>query len=299
MKVSYRHISTSEDASFAIKEFCQPHFTNTFHFHRGYEVTLIVKSAGQVYVGNKVVNYDEGEIFMFGPGLVHCFSNDNLSVGKNENVHAVVVQFEADFMGKDFFETLELRNIKQLLQRSAYGIKFGNNHASLHQLFFQFQPNQQMKNLIVLLQILEELCQFNKEDGSIITDDSRKIQYKESDAEKLSSIFNYVLENYHHDVDIRTAASLACMNEAAFCRFFKRNTHKTFSQFVNEIRISHATRLLIGKDDNITDICYACGFDNVSYFNRQFKIHQGITPREYRKVFVVSNAGTPLLRVVD
>lgn len=299
MKVSYRHISTSEDASFAIKEFCQPHFTNTFHYHRGYEVTLIVKSSGQVYVGNKVVNYNEGQIFMFGPGLVHCFSNDNLTVGKGEKVHAIVVQFDADFMGKDFFDTLELRNIKALMQRSAYGIMFGNNHPSLHQLFTRFQPNQQMKNLIVLLEILEELCQRNKEEGVIITDDSRKVQYKESDAEKLSSIFNYVLENYHRDVDIQTAASLACMSEAAFCRYFKRNTHKTFSQFVNEIRISHATRLLIGKEDSITDICYACGFDNVSYFNRQFKVHQGITPREYRKVFIVSNAGAPFLRAVD
>lgn len=296
MRVSYRHISTSEDASFAIKEFCQPHFTNTFHFHSGYEVTLIVKSSGQVYVGNKMLNYNEGEIFMFGPGLVHCFSNNHISAGKGENVHAIVVQFDADFMGKGFFDTLELRGVKTLMQRSAYGIVFGNNHPALNELFSRFQPNQQMKNLIVLLQILEGLSQRNNEDGVIITDDSRKIQYKESDAEKLASIFNYVFDNYHQEVDIQTAASLACMSEAAFCRYFKRNTHKTFSQFVNEIRISHATRLLIGKEDSITDICYACGFDNVSYFNRQFKIHQGITPREYRKVFIVSNAGTPLLR---
>ncbi len=102
MRVSYRHISTSEDASFSIKEFCQPQFTNTFHFHRGYEVTLIVKSSGQVYVGDKMLNYHEGEVFMFGPGLVHCFSNNNLSVGKGGNVHAIVVQFDADFMGKEF-----------------------------------------------------------------------------------------------------------------------------------------------------------------------------------------------------
>lgn len=299
MKVSYRHISTSEDASFGIKEFCQPHFTNTFHFHRGYEVTLIVKSSGQVYVGDKMLNYKEGDIFMFGPGLVHCFSNNQLPPGNGENVHAIVVQFEEDFMGKDFFGTLELRNIKTLLQRSVYGIRFGSNHQALSQLFLRFQPNQQMKNLIVLLQILEELSQHVKEQTATITDDSRKIQYKESDAEKLSSIFNYVFENYRLGVDIQTAASLACMSEAAFCRYFKRNTHKTFSQFVNEIRISHATRLLIGKDDSITDICYACGFDNVSYFNRQFKIHQGMTPRDFRKVFIVSNADAPFLRVAD
>jgi AraC-like DNA-binding protein len=298
MKVSYRHISTPEDASFTIKEYCQPRFTNTFHFHHGYEVILIVKSTGQVYVGNKVMNYHEGDIFMFGPGLVHCWSSD-MSTGADDVAQATVVQFTADFMGKDFFETLELRKVKELLQESVYGLKFRNSSPSLNPLFFQFQPNQQMKNLILLLQILEELCQRRKDGALLITDDVRKIHYKESDSKKLASIFNYVFENYHHEVDIRTAASLACMSEAAFCRYFKRNTHKTFSQFVNEIRISHATRLLMGKENNITDICYTCGFDNVSYFNRQFKIHQGITPREYRKVFIESNAGKPFLRTAD
>lgn len=299
VKVSYRHISTHEDASFAIKEYCQPRFTNTFHFHHGYEVILIVKSTGHVYVGNKVMNYHAGEIFMFGPGLVHCFSSDNLPRGAGEVAHAIVLQFTDDFMGKDFFDTLELRKVKELLQQSVYGIKFNNKLPSLSPLFFQFRPNQQMKNLILLLQVLEELSLRSKESALLLTDDTRKTHYKESDSKKLASIFNYVFENYHHHVDIRAAASLACMSEAAFCRYFKRNTHKTFSQFVNEIRISHATRLLIGNENNITDICYACGFDNVSYFNRQFKIHQGITPREYRKVFIESNAGSPLLRPTD
>ncbi len=299
MKASYRQISTSEDASFAIKEYCQPRFTNTFHFHHGYEVILIVKSSGQVYVGNKVMDYKEGEIFMFGPGLVHCFSSDNLSVDSAEVAHAIVVQFTADFMGKEFFETLELRKVKELLQQSAYGIKFSTAGPSLSSSFFQFQPNQQMKNLILLLQVLEELSLRSREGALLLTEDIRKIRYRESDSKKLASIFNYVFENYHHSIDIRSAASMACMNMAAFCRYFKRSTHKTFSQFVNEIRISHATKLLMGKEHNITDICYACGFDNVSYFNRQFKIHQGMSPREYRKVFIESNAGFPFLRPTD
>ncbi|QIL40280.1 AraC family transcriptional regulator [Pedobacter sp. HDW13] len=299
MKVSYRPISTPEDASFAIKEYCQPQFTSTFHFHHSYELILIVKSSGQVYVGNKVMNYKEGDVFMFGPGLVHCFSSDILTTTDEEVAHAIVVQFSADFMGKDFFETLELRAVKELLQQSIYGIKFDTSAASTSTRFFQFQPNQQMKNLILLLQILEELSLSSKQGALLITDDSRKIRHNESNAKKLASIFNYVFENYHREIDIQSAASIACMSKAAFCRYFKNSTHKTFSQFVNEIRVSHATKLLIGKDNNITAICYACGFDNVSYFNRQFKIRQGISPREYRKVFMESNADRPFLRHTD
>jgi AraC-like DNA-binding protein len=297
MKVSYRHISTPEDASFAVKEFCQPRFTNTFHFHHGHELILIVKSAGKVYAGNKVMNFNEGDIYMFGPGLVHCFCNDNSPAGSDEEVaHAIIVQFTEDFLGKDFFDKLELRKIKELMQLSEHGIKFRKIPSSLSTLFFQFQVNQQMKNLIILLQLLNELSQQSRENVSLLTDAPGKIHYKDVDSKKLQPIFKYVLENYPNQVDIQSAASLACMSEAAFCRYFKRRTNKTFSQFVNETRISHATRLLIGTDNGVSEICYACGFDNLSYFNRQFKIYQDKSPREYRKAFIESNASAPSFR---
>ncbi len=294
--VSYRHISTPEDASFVVKEFCQPRFTNTFHFHHGHELILIVRSSGKIYAGNKVMHYDEGDIYMFGPGVVHCFCNNSSPVGTDEIAQAIIVQFSEDFVGKEFFEKLELRKIKELMQLSEYGIKFSKLSSAVNHLFFQFQANQQMKNLIILLQILDELSQGSRENVLLLTDDPRKIHYKDADSKKLESIFNYVLENYHHHVDSKSAASLACMNEAAFCRYFKRRTNKTFSQFVNEIRISHATKLLIGTENGIAEICYACGFDNISYFNRQFKIYQGKSPREYRKALEESNADAPSFR---
>lgn len=295
-EVSYRHISSHEDASFVVKEFCQPRFTNTFHFHHGYELILIVRSSGKIYAGNKVMNYEEGEIYMFGPGLVHCFCNNSSPVDTDEIAHAIIVQFSEDFIGKGFFDNLELRKIKELMQLSEYGIKFNKISSAVNTLFFQFQVNQQMKNLIILLQILDELSQRSSENVLLLTDDPRKIHYKDADSKKLESIFKYVLENYHHHVDSKSAASLACMNEAAFCRYFKKRTTKTFSQFVNEIRISHATRLLIGTETGISEICYNCGFDNISYFNRQFKIFQGKSPREYRKDFMESNVSTPSFR---
>ena len=296
-EVSYRHISTHEDASFVIKEFCQPRFTNTFHFHHGYELILIVKSSGKIYAGNKVMNYNEGEIYMFGPGLVHCFCNNTSPLDTTgEIAHAIIIQFSEDFIGKGFFDNLELRKIKELMQLSEYGIRFNKISSAMNSLFFQFQVNQQMKNLIILLQILDELSQRSRENVLLLTDDPRKIHYKDVDSKKLESIFKYVLDNYHQQVDSKSAASLACMNEAAFCRYFKKRTTKTFSQFVNEIRISHATRLLIGTETGISEICYTCGFDNISYFNRQFKIFQGKSPRDYRKAFVESNASSPSFR---
>ncbi len=110
-----------------------------------------------MYAGNKVMNYNEGEIYMFGPGLVHCFCNNSSPVGADEIAHAIIVQFTEDFIGKDFFEKLELRKIKELMQLSEYGIKFNKISPVVNTLFFQFQANQQMKNLIILLQILDEL----------------------------------------------------------------------------------------------------------------------------------------------
>ncbi|HEY9260311.1 AraC family transcriptional regulator [Chitinophaga sp.] len=295
-EVAYRHISTPEDSSFVVKEFCQPRFTNTFHFHHGYELILIVKSEGKMYAGNKVMNYNEGEIYMFGPGLVHCFCNNSSPVGTDELAHAIIVQFTEDFIGKDFFDNLELRKIRELIQLSEYGIKFSKISSAVNTLFFQFQASQQMKNLIILLQILDELSLRSRDSVQLLTDDPRKIHYKDVDSKKLESVFKYVLENYAGHVDSKSAAALAYMNEAAFCRYFKKRTTKTFSQFVNEIRISHATKLLMGTDNGISEICYACGFDNISYFNRQFKIYQGTSPREYRKAFIESNVSAPSFR---
>ncbi|RYE16367.1 MAG: AraC family transcriptional regulator, partial [Sphingobacteriales bacterium] len=131
-------------------------------------------------------------------------------------------------------------------------------------------------------------CAFSEQPKSnlspILSDPHRGI-FHENDPSKIELVFKYVLDNFRTGVNSRQAASLACLNEAAFCRYFKRRTKKTFSQFVNEVRVTHATGLLLEDNFNITEICFKCGYNNLSYFNRQFKDIMKTTPLGYRKAF--------------
>jgi AraC-like DNA-binding protein len=279
MKSAFQQLNMPADTSFIIREYYQSHFTAPFHFHHAYEVIMIVKSYGKIYGGNKVLNFNEGDIYLFGPGFGHCFYNDQSFIDTGEMAHAIVVQFTEDFIGKDFFDKPELRKVKKMLQQSPAGVKFNAPAQITKKLFFQLREKQQLPGLILLLQLLDTLSGQRK---LLLNNTPGKIYYHQNDSSKIELVFKYVIENFKSAVDSKSAAALVFLNEAAFCRYFKRRTRKTFSQFVNEVRVTHATKLLLDEDTSIAEVCYACGYNNVSYFNRQFKILQGITPKEYR-----------------
>jgi YesN/AraC family two-component response regulator len=141
-----------------------------------------------------------------------------------------------------------------------------------------------MHALLLLLQLLHQLSGLKKSEVTYINKTIPRLFAGSSDASKLESVFKYVMDNFREEISSKEAASLACMNEAAFCRYFKRRTDKTFSQFVNHVRITHSMRLLLENDLPITSICFECGYGNISYFNRQFKAITGKTPFEYRNI---------------
>jgi AraC-like DNA-binding protein len=284
MKMIHQQINSPADASFMVKQYFQSHFTAPFHFHHEYELILIAKSYGKLYAGNRVVNFTDGDVYFFGPGFAHCFYNDKAFIESKQTAHAIVIQFREDFLGKAFFDNAELRKIKSLLSLSCSGIKINKPSKDTTALFNSLTQCSGMQSLILLLQLLDILSNQKKNSFSYITAGPQNV-FNGYDPGKMEAVFKYILENFKTEVISKTAASIACMNEAAFCRYFKRRTRKTFSQFVNEVRITHATRLLMNNASSIMDICFECGFNNISYFNRQFKTIIGKTPFDYRKEF--------------
>jgi YesN/AraC family two-component response regulator len=107
-----------------------------------------------------------------------------------------------------------------------------------------------------------------------------------ADAERINTVMNFVMTNYSEDIKISTIAKLISLTEASFCRYFKSKTHKTFSQFLNEVRILNACKLLVDSNMTITQICYTTGYNNISHFNRQFKLITGLTAKEYAKKYL-------------
>lgn len=286
MKIVFQHQSSLIDMSFTVREYLQPHFTSPFHFHDSYELIYIAKSFGKLYSANNIVNFNEGEVYLMGSGFAHCFHNDKAFIQSGQTAHAIVAFFKDDFMGKDFFNKGELTKIKDLLNKSVYGIKITNVQEKVKSAFHEMAASKGMDTLVILLDLLNKLSNLPKENFYSINSPTIKPSVNFNDSRKLELVVQYVVENFKDDLDNKKAASLACLNEAAFCRYFKRRTEKTFSQFVNYVRISHATSLLLKEEMSIANICFECGFNNISYFNRQFKEIIGQTPLEYRKAFV-------------
>lgn len=283
MKKILRDLSVSGDASFIVKEEIATQFAGPFHYHHGYEFAYIVKGYGKFYGGDQVQNFQSGDIFLFGIGFPHFFMNDQNFIDSGELAHSIVIQFRADFLGNDFYLKPEFKSVKELLKKSYSGLQLINQTSKIKKQIQDLTKIKGLKALIHILQLLEYVASLSKNNIATISSAAYKnpVNTKPNE-ERLEVVYTYVLEKFKEEVSTKEAAALVFMNEAAFCRYFKRKAHKTFSQFTNGVRITHATYLLTEKEMSVSNICFECGFDNLSYFNRQFKIIVGKTPLAFR-----------------
>ncbi|SDF56772.1 AraC-type DNA-binding protein [Mucilaginibacter pineti] len=286
MKKILREFTKPENSSFIVKEEIAAQFAAPFHFHEGYEFTYIVKGHGKFYGGDSLMNFTEGDLYLFGIGFPHYFINDKSFIKSGELAHSIIIQFGDDFLGGNFYLKPEFSAVKTFLKKAHLGIKVINPSAQLQRLMLDAPKRPGLKGLINLLELLDTVASLKSEEAATISTDifenSLITRKKEN---KLDEVYRYVLENFKEQITSQKAASLAFMNESAFCRYFKRRTNKTLSQFVNHVRVTHAIQLLAEEDMSISKVCFECGFANLSYFNRQFKAVTGKTPYTYRKEF--------------
>ena len=285
MKCIYENQIFNSDLGLMVKQYKQDYFTSPLHYHSLYELTLIVTSYGKVYTGDKVESFEPGDVFLFGPGLGHCFYNEKSFIATGKIAHAIVVFFKEDIFGEKFFEIPDLIKLKKLLEKSKRGLKIFNLNNSIISEFHRIPKEKGVGLLTTFLHLLDVLSS-QKSNVSFITLNSIQQNGNTHDDARLEPVFEYAFKNFKDNLSSKTAASLACLSDASFCRYFKKQTEQTFSEFVNGIRISHAVHLLAFKETSISDICYECGYQNVSYFNRQFKKIKGETPFTYRKMLL-------------
>ena len=258
MDITYEKLYIDEDSLFHYQEFIQPHFTSPFHLHDEFELILIVKSHGKLFIGNSITNFSEGELYLFASGLPHCFFNSRGYEKGYETAHAIVIQFRKDFLGNTFLEKTEVSNLKRLVQKAESGVQFICPDKALQKKIKSLNRHKGLLRLADFLVILNYLS-------------------SEADIKVMSN------ENFHKKISFDTAASVANMQRSAFCRYFKRKTKKKFTQFVNEIRIMHSCKLLSETDKTVIEIAFECGYENTSYFNRQFRIYNNTSPKSFRE----------------
>jgi AraC-like DNA-binding protein/uncharacterized RmlC-like cupin family protein len=252
----------------------------TWHFHPEMEIAYINGGNGKRHIGNHVSCYTNGDLIFIGANLPHFGFTDSLTANKSE----VVIQVKEDFLGPEFFDIPEMQQIKQLLNRSKQGIVF--HDAVKHTIGPQIEALMDLPNTEQLLSFLDILKQLSETEAyTLLNVENVVLESKPQDTQRMDTIFSFVSQEFTRSISLSEIADMVSMTEPAFSRYFKKKTGKTFTQFVNEYRLVHASKLLSEQHLSITDVCYASGFNNFSHFNKSFKAFTGKSPSKFRDQF--------------
>lgn len=279
-KPSFEKVDPSFGSSFSFKNFNQEHQNrnHTFwHYHPEIELVYVNGGSGKRQIGSHISYYQHGDLILIGSNLPHCGFTDSLT----DNDKETVIQFSPDFLGKNFWELPEMRNIKVLLERAKKGIVFqGEDKTLIGEKIEALSSLTNYKRLLGLLDVLNMLE--NAKDFTLLNAEGFVLDTELEDNNRINVIFNFVKNEFKRNITLEEIANLVSLTVPAFCRYFKKTTGKTFVQFVNEYRLVHAAKLLHQKQISITDVCFESGYNNFSHFNKQFKKFTGKSPSIYR-----------------
>jgi AraC-like DNA-binding protein len=257
IKPALERINPTFGSSMVVKKFYEPCSNRLpdWHFHPELELVYVNGGSGKRHIGNHISYFGNGDLVFIGSNLPHYGFTDRLTGNKSETV----VQMKPDFLGEFFFQVPEMMGIQKLIERAKMGIAFlGETKENLGAKIEELTYLDPFSRLLALLSILQDLS--NSRDYTILNAQGLVLEINIQDNNKINKVYD-------------------------FCRYFKRISGKTFTKFVNEYRLVHASKLLAEKPSSITEICYQSGFNNFSHFNKKFREFTGKSPSAYRKQF--------------
>ncbi len=285
MRAALEAIQTLHDASFACFRRADPSFEFEWHFHPEFELTLITAGRGRRFVGDHIEDYRSGDLVLLGSNLPHTWQSS--SSDHRATHEAVIVQFRRDFLGQEFLEHPETRRVARLFDRASRGLHFvGPAGRRAAQILTHLPDHQGMQRLLRLLEALDLLA--GAKGAHVLAGASYTPSLAMADGRRIDRVLQYLNESLDQHVTQREAARRVHMSPSSFGRFFKRVTGRTFVDYLNELRISEACRLLCETDLRITEIAMKVGFSNLSYFNRRFRRVKGMPANRFRKAFAES-----------
>lgn len=287
MKIMHEQISFAPRTMLKVKWDDFPHFTFPWHFHSEFEIVYVLKSSGKRFVADSVEPFGEGDITLLGSNLPHFWKNE-LNLEKDSWVNAIVVQFHKDFFRDEINAYPEFHAIRELLKRASRGISFDKSAAEkAGKMLKRLLRLKGLERMLYFIKIMDTLAHIDRY-RLLASQGAQESEYKELNS-RLDKVMHFINTNYQRKISQEEIASRIGMNTSAFCRYFKDKTGKGFIFFVNEMRIGYACKLLIENHLSISQICYECGFNNLSNFNRLFKRLTGFTPGEYQQQFISLN----------
>lgn len=283
MKASYEKIPQPPNRSFFCWHRQEESFPFEWHFHPEIELTLIIAHTGQRFIDAVIEDYGPGDLALIGSNIPHTYRSHPLS--SNSQIHqAIVVQFTEALLAPLWQQFSELKSIAELLKTAQQAVVFQSSpELTQAQAIIQSLPSSspalQSSQFISLLTHLSQCPR-----RTLLTEPA-VLKQNTQEQLRIEKVYTHLNLNFNRTISLDEVATIANMNSTAFCRFFKKLTQKTLIQYLTELRISHACRILIETDETVTSVCYQSGFEDLAHFNRQFKKLKTLSPGRYRKQF--------------
>jgi AraC-like DNA-binding protein len=276
---TFENIQPISGGSLLVRQFSEmARNTRPFwHYHPELELVYVNGGNGKRHIGSHLSYFQDGELVLIGSNLPHQGFNDRL----NSYVKETVVQMLPDFLGENFFNIKEMQLIGQLFYRARQGLSFnGQTKINVGEKVERLYELNSFDRLLALLDLLRDLALSNE--YTVLNAEGFTMEIQPQDNDRINIVLNHVREHFQDAIPLNIISEKANMSEPAFCRYFKKVTGKTFTRFVNDYRLVHASKLLAEKQISITEVCFESGFSNYSHFTKQFKLFSGKSPSEYR-----------------
>ena len=253
-------------------------FYDKLHQHEEIQISFIEKGEGAVFAGDTISHYREGDILVIGSNLPHVFRSE---VHENEPSIMLTLFFTTNSFGKDFFSLTTFKNIHPFLESSKNGFIIHNAPKKITKSFKKLKKADNYERFLLFLGIIKWLSNNEKE---LLSNHLYDKKITDNEGKRMQTVFEHVMTNFQKNINLDEIASIANMTKNAFCRYFKVRTNKSFFQFLIEVRIEHASKLLANNSElSVLEIAELCGFNNISNFNRKFKELKQKSPLQYRK----------------
>ncbi|HXD76940.1 MAG TPA: AraC family transcriptional regulator [Puia sp.] len=279
MKPIIQKLPLTENTTFVARTFRTPRFEVGWHQHTEYELILFTEGSGLSFVGNHVGEFEAGDIYFLGANLPHTFQKSQPDLVTS----AVVVQFQEDCWGSEFFQIPESRGIRELFHQSSSGLKVaGSTKTTLQNLIRLLEDSTGFERILILSKCLHLLAT-SREYITVSTQEVRQLNQKARQC--IDQVFQFTIDNFRDPISLKQVAAVACMSVSAFCKYFKRSTKKTYIDFLNEVRVGYACTQLLESAKAVEEICFESGYGTIANFHRQFLRITKQTPLQYRKSY--------------
>lgn len=267
-----------EEDLFVVLNHPQAKFDYAGHFHSDYEINLVLGGKGSRIVGDQVSEFEGIDLVMIGPNIPHRWIGEN-----NDDRHVVTIQFHKEFFDYPIISKKIFYPIKKLMSDSNYGIEFSKEtKEAIKGLILELPFKNGIDSVTVFFNILNELAASPDQKLILPTESKPELAFRESKSRRVNKVINYISQHFGDKITLEQVAESVGMSESAFSHFFKKRTNRSFVDYLNDIRVGNAAKMLFETSHTISEICYSSGFNNVSNFNRIFKKKKGQTPSKYR-----------------